>query len=90
MFVRMFKSPVGHRRHFVDAVHQTEGGSVSPLSVVLLACGIETTITSVIGTNYSPIYRAGQGLPRYERSPTLDADCWEDEDEDIELPYDGT
>jgi hypothetical protein len=33
MFVRMFKSPVGHRRHFVDAVHQTEGGSVSPLSL---------------------------------------------------------
>src|SRR5262245_13515978 len=33
MFVRMFKSPFGHRRHYADAAHQREGGSASPLSM---------------------------------------------------------
>ena len=42
MFVRMFKSPVGHRRHFVDAVHQTEGGSVSPLSMDQIATWLKS------------------------------------------------
>jgi len=32
MFVRMFKSPFSHRRHYADAAHQQEGGSASPLS----------------------------------------------------------
>jgi len=33
MFVRMFKSPFGHGRHYADAAHQQEGGSPSPLSI---------------------------------------------------------
>src|SRR5262249_23060636 len=33
MFVRMFKSPFGHRRHYANAAHQQEGGSASPLSL---------------------------------------------------------
>ena len=32
MFVRMVKSPSGHRRHYGRAVHQQEGGSASPLT----------------------------------------------------------
>jgi hypothetical protein len=32
MFMRMFKSPFGHRRHYADAANQQEGGSASPLS----------------------------------------------------------
>src|SRR5262249_25686450 len=35
MFVRIFKSPFGHRRHYADAAHQQEGGSASPLSLLL-------------------------------------------------------
>ena len=46
MFVPMFKSPSGHRRHYAAAVHQQEGGSASPLSIEQQARRGKATRTS--------------------------------------------